>query len=79
METCRALTRMPGLQRFTLQLSGSWFCEPVEKIPVFLEPLRELRVKGCWRLQLPGQLYYVEEIKRVSGVLRERGIECLVC
>ncbi|PLB45532.1 hypothetical protein P170DRAFT_439281 [Aspergillus steynii IBT 23096] len=79
VETCRALTRMAGLQRFTLQLSGSWFCEPVEKIPVFLEPLRELRVKGCWRLQLPRQVYYGEEIRRVSGVLRERGIECLVC
>lgn len=69
---------MSGLQRFTLQLSGSWFCEPVEKIPVFLEPLRGLRVKERWRLQLPGQPYYVKEIRKVDGDLRERGIECLV-
>lgn len=78
VETCRALTSMSGLQRFTLQLSGSWFCEPVEKIPVFLEPLRELRVKGGWRLKLPGQPYYVKEVGKVDGDLRKRGIVCLV-
>lgn len=44
LETCRALTRLPALQSFVLILENSWFCEPVEKLPVFLEPLRGLRV-----------------------------------
>ncbi|PYH98227.1 hypothetical protein BO71DRAFT_345547 [Aspergillus ellipticus CBS 707.79] len=78
VETCQAVTCMPGLQTFTLQLSGSWFCEPVEKIPVFLEPLRELHLRQRWKLQLPQQPYYVEEIRNIDGDLRKRGIECLV-
>ncbi|PYI05797.1 hypothetical protein BO78DRAFT_397899 [Aspergillus sclerotiicarbonarius CBS 121057] len=78
VETCRAVTCMQGLQAFTLQLSGSWFCEPVEKIPVFLEPLRELQLRHRWKLQLPRQPYYVKEIRNIDGDLRKRGIECLV-
>ncbi|EIT79756.1 hypothetical protein Ao3042_03765 [Aspergillus oryzae 3.042] len=78
IETCKALTRMESLQSFTLQLSGSWFCEPVEKIPVFLEPLRELNLKQGWKLQLPKQPYYVKEIRNIDGDLRKRGIDCLV-
>ncbi|KAA8647392.1 hypothetical protein EYZ11_001624 [Aspergillus tanneri] len=78
IDTCQALTRMSGLQSFTLQLSGSWFCEPVEKIPVFLEPLRGLNLKQRWKLQLPGQPYYVKEIRNIDRDLRKRGIECLV-
>ncbi|KAE8132493.1 hypothetical protein BDV38DRAFT_261120 [Aspergillus pseudotamarii] len=78
VETCKALTRMKGLQSFTLQLSGSWFCEAVEKIPVFLEPLRDLNLKQGWKLQLPEQPYYVKEIRNIDGDLRRRGIECLV-
>ncbi|PWY91194.1 hypothetical protein BO70DRAFT_283389 [Aspergillus heteromorphus CBS 117.55] len=74
LETCRAVTRMPALQAFTLQLSGSWFCEPVEKIPVFLEPLRELRLRQRWKLQLPQQPYYVKEIRNIDGDLRKRGL-----
>lgn len=78
VETCLALTDMQGLQTFTLQLSGSWFCEPVEKIPVFLEPLRALHLRQRWKLQLPRQPYYVKEIRNIDGDLRKRGIECVV-
>ncbi|GAQ07151.1 hypothetical protein ALT_4472 [Aspergillus lentulus] len=78
VETCRALTRMEGLQSFTLQLMGNWFCEPVEKIPIFLEPLRELNLKNRWKLQLPRQPYYIKEIRNIDGDLRQRGIDCSV-
>ncbi|RAL11318.1 uncharacterized protein BO97DRAFT_406263 [Aspergillus homomorphus CBS 101889] len=78
VETCRAVTRMQGLQAFTLQLSCNWFCEPVEKLPVFLEPLRELHLRQRWTLQLPRQPYYVQEIRNIDGNLRKRGIECCV-
>lgn len=44
LETCRALARLPCLQSFVLILGNSWFSEPIEKLPVFLEPLRGLRV-----------------------------------
>ncbi|OGM43640.1 hypothetical protein ABOM_008515 [Aspergillus bombycis] len=78
VETCKALTRMKSLQLFTLHLSGSWFCEPVEKLPVFLEPLRDLNLKQRWKLQLPKQPYYVKEVRNIDGDLRKRGIDCLV-
>ncbi|KAL4912792.1 hypothetical protein BDW62DRAFT_193884 [Aspergillus aurantiobrunneus] len=78
IETCCAVTRMKGLQSFTLQLSGSWFCEPVEKLPVFLEPLRELHLRQGWKLQLPRQPYYVKELWNIDGDLRRRGIECAI-
>lgn len=44
LEACRALARLPSLQSFVLILGNSWFSEPIEKLPVFLEPLRGLRV-----------------------------------
>ncbi|KAJ5307639.1 Mutanase [Penicillium atrosanguineum] len=44
LETCRMLNNLPALQSFVLVLGSSWFCEPVEKLPLFLEPLRGLRV-----------------------------------
>ncbi|KAJ5641703.1 hypothetical protein N7490_005703 [Penicillium lividum] len=44
LETCRALARLPALQSFVLVLGGTWFSEPIERLPVFLEPLRGLRV-----------------------------------
>ncbi|KAL4766014.1 uncharacterized protein BDW70DRAFT_127095 [Aspergillus foveolatus] len=82
LETCGALTRMKGLQSFTLHLSGSWFCEPVEKLPVFLEPLRGLHLPGRkrWEVRLPNQPYYVEEVGNgnVGRELRKRGVECRV-
>ncbi|KAF9888321.1 hypothetical protein FE257_008754 [Aspergillus nanangensis] len=78
IETCKALTGMKSLRAFTLQLSGNWFCEPVEKIPVFLEPLRHLKLQQEWMLQLPRQPYYVKEIGNIDGDLRKRGIDCLI-
>ncbi|KAL4979648.1 hypothetical protein BDW66DRAFT_94630 [Aspergillus desertorum] len=82
LETCGAVTRMKGLQSFTLHLSGSWFCEPVEKLPVFLEPLRGLHLPGRkrWEVRLPNQPYYVEEVGNgsVGGELRKRGVDCTV-
>ena len=44
LETCRTLERLPALQSFVLILGSSWYSEPAEKLPAFLEPLRELRV-----------------------------------
>ncbi|KAL4924139.1 uncharacterized protein BDV17DRAFT_275315 [Aspergillus undulatus] len=78
LETCCAVTRMKGLQTFTLQLSGSWFSEPVEKLPVFLEPLRDLHLRQRWKLQLPRQPYYAKEIRNIDGDLKGRGIDCVV-
>ncbi|PYH49070.1 uncharacterized protein BP01DRAFT_287939 [Aspergillus saccharolyticus JOP 1030-1] len=78
VETCRAVTHMRGLQTFTLELDCNWFCEPVEKLPVFLEPLRELHLRQQWTLQLPRQPYYVQEVGNIGRELRERGIECCV-
>ncbi|KAJ5676239.1 hypothetical protein N7462_009136 [Penicillium macrosclerotiorum] len=51
LDTCRALKRLPALRSFVLVLASSWFREPIEKLPVFLEPLRGLRVRprrGGW-------------------------------
>ncbi|RDW93941.1 uncharacterized protein DSM5745_01263 [Aspergillus mulundensis] len=82
LETCAAITRMKGLQDFTLQLSGAWFCESVEKLPVFLEPLRGLRLVGRkkWVVVLPNQPVYVQDVRSgfVDGVLGKRGVECRV-
>ncbi|OJJ46945.1 hypothetical protein ASPZODRAFT_151547 [Penicilliopsis zonata CBS 506.65] len=78
VETCQALTRMKGLQAFTLSLSVNWFCEPVEKIPVFLEPLRDLNLKKGWAVHLPEQPYYLHEMASIGSVLRSRGIDCVL-
>ncbi|KAL4998840.1 hypothetical protein BDV10DRAFT_166406 [Aspergillus recurvatus] len=82
LKTCGAVTRMKGLQSFTLRLNGSWFCEPVEKLPVFLEPLKGLNLpeRNRWEVRLPNQPYYVEEVGNgnVGGELRKRGVECRV-
>ncbi|KAJ5988721.1 hypothetical protein N7481_003931 [Penicillium waksmanii] len=45
LETCRTLNRLPSLRSFVLVLGNNWFSEPVEKLPIFLEPLRGLRVQ----------------------------------
>lgn len=50
LETCRVLNKLPELQSFVLLLGSSWFCEPVEKLPVFLEPLSGLSVNCPRRL-----------------------------
>lgn len=80
IETCAALKQMDSLRSFTLSLAGNWFCEPVEKIPVFLDPLRNLRLRGggAWSLVLPGQPYYIEEVGRIKEWLRGRGVNCVI-
>ncbi|CAI7675131.1 unnamed protein product [Penicillium pancosmium] len=45
LETCRTLNQLPSLRSFVLVLGNNWFSEPVEKLPIFLEPLRGLRVQ----------------------------------
>lgn len=61
-------------------MAGNWFCEPVEKIPIFLSPLRNLRLSGGedWALVLPNQPYYVEEVKTIHYQLRESGLDCVI-
>lgn len=69
---------MKGLQSFSLVLEGNWFAEPVEKIPIFLEPLRGLRLGKRWTLVLPDQPYYAREVERIGKALKGRGIEAVV-
>ncbi|CAI7620994.1 unnamed protein product [Penicillium manginii] len=45
LETCRALNGLPTLRSFVLVLGNNWFSEPVEKLPIFLEPLRGLTIQ----------------------------------
>ncbi|KAJ6171916.1 hypothetical protein N7470_000983 [Penicillium chermesinum] len=42
LETCASLSHLPGLRSFTFILGSTWFSEPIEKLPVFLDPLRAL-------------------------------------
>lgn len=49
LETCRALARLPALHSFVLVLGSGWYSEPVEKLPVFLEPLRGLPIQHSRR------------------------------
>lgn len=67
---------MDSLRSFTLCMAGNWFCEPVEKIPIFLAPLRQLQRR--WMLVLPNQPYYVEEAESIQRELRAWGLDCKV-
>lgn len=78
IETCQAVLAMRGLQTFSLILEGNWFAESVEKIPVFLEPLRNLRLGREWTLVLPDQPYYAREVERIGEELKDRGAEAVV-
>ncbi|OXV09672.1 hypothetical protein Egran_02566, partial [Elaphomyces granulatus] len=78
VDTCKAIFRMKRLEHFTLHLTGNWFGEPVEKIPTFLEPLRGLRLKQTWKILLPAQPYYRNEIGRLNVILQKKGMDCLV-
>ncbi|KAJ5574371.1 uncharacterized protein N7459_008798 [Penicillium hispanicum] len=49
LETCRTLAQLPALQSFALVLGSSWYSESVEKLPVFLEPLRGLPIQRSRR------------------------------
>lgn len=76
IDTCNAILRMKGLEDFTLHLTSNWFGEPVEKIPIFLAPLRELRLRRRWKILLPPQPYYKNEISRLNTMLQKEGIDC---
>jgi hypothetical protein len=79
IDTCKAILRMKGLENFTLHLTGNWFGEPVEKVPVFLEPLRGLNLKHSqrrWEILLPPQPYYKNEVSRLNEIMRKEGIDC---
>lgn len=73
---------MKGLEEFTLHLTANWFSEPIEKIPAFLEPLRGLSLshspksRGRWKIHLPPQPYYYNEINRLTEMMQRDGLEC---
>lgn len=82
IDTCHAIRRMKGLEEFTLHLTANWFSEPIEKIPAFLEPLRGLSLshspksRGRWKIHLPPQPYYYNEINRLTEMMQRDGLEC---
>lgn len=50
LRTCAAISHVAasaGLREFRLILEGRWFAEDVERVPVFLEPLRNLSLSRC--------------------------------
>ncbi|KAJ5992325.1 hypothetical protein N7451_008049 [Penicillium sp. IBT 35674x] len=68
VETCRALALLPTLKSFVLVLGRTWFSEPVEKLPVFLEPLRGLRVQQRSRSRtIRRQVKALDEYELGSG------------
>jgi hypothetical protein len=79
IETCTAVLRMKGLESFTLHLTANWFGEPVEKVPIFLEPLRRLDLKHPlrrWKTLLPPQPYYKAEVRRLNEMMQKEGFGC---
>ncbi|KAJ5581942.1 hypothetical protein N7535_000562 [Penicillium sp. DV-2018c] len=48
-ETCLALSQLSSLRSFVLVLESNWFCEPVERLIGFLEPLRGIVVRSVGR------------------------------
>ncbi|KAJ5131045.1 uncharacterized protein N7515_007084 [Penicillium bovifimosum] len=48
-ETCLALSQLSSLRSFVLVLESNWFCEPVERLVGFLEPLRGIVVRSVGR------------------------------
>ena len=78
VDTCKIILRMKRLEHFTLHLTGNWFGEPVEKIPTFIEPLKALRLKQTWKILLPAQPYYRNEIGRLNVILQKKGMDCSV-
>lgn len=70
LETCRTLNCLPALRSFVLVLGSSWFSEPVEKLPIFLEPLRGLqiqRLQHCHRWGSTTLWLNPEPVKNLSG------------
>lgn len=74
IETCRAILLIDCLEEFTLRLTGNWFGEAIEKVPIFLDPLRSLRLRDWprrkWKLYLPSQSYYRVKIVELNELLR---------
>ncbi|KAJ6110636.1 hypothetical protein N7486_002871 [Penicillium sp. IBT 16267x] len=66
LEACRALGRLPTLTSFVLVLNRTWFSEPIEKLSVFLEPLRGLRVQRRSRT-IGRQVKGIDEYELGSG------------
>jgi hypothetical protein len=48
-ETCLALSQLSALRSFVLVLESNWFCEPVERLVGFLEPLRGIVLRSVGR------------------------------
>lgn len=82
IETCKAILLLKDLEEFTLHLTGNWFGEPIEKVPVFLDPLRDLHLRGGpdrkWRIYLPPQPYYKMEIAKLNELMVKEGMFCEV-
>ncbi|KAE8551742.1 hypothetical protein EYB25_005632 [Talaromyces marneffei] len=80
IETCKAILLLKNLEEFTLHLTGNWFGEPIEKVPVFLDPLRDLHLRDWpgrkWRIYLPPQPYYKMEIARLNELMMKERIFC---
>ncbi|KAH8693737.1 hypothetical protein BGW36DRAFT_383603 [Talaromyces proteolyticus] len=80
VETCKAILLMKNLEDFTLHLTGNWFGEPIEKVPVFLEPLRGLSLKNHphrrWKILLPPQPYYKKAATKLSDMMQKERIYC---
>jgi hypothetical protein len=71
---------MKNLEDFTLHLTGNWFGEPIEKVPVFLEPLKGLCLKNHpqrrWKILLPPQPYYKKETTKLNDMMQKESIYC---
>ncbi|QKX62764.1 uncharacterized protein TRUGW13939_09929 [Talaromyces rugulosus] len=80
VETCKAILLMKNLEDFTLHLTGNWFGEPIEKVPVFLEPLKGLCLKNHpqrrWKILLPPQPYYKKETTKLNDMMQKESIYC---
>lgn len=78
IETCKAILLMKNLEEFALHLTGNWFGEPIEKVPIFLEPLRSLHLQRKWKIFLPPQPYYNKETTKLNGLMERENIYCEV-
>ncbi|KAJ5094237.1 hypothetical protein N7456_010098 [Penicillium angulare] len=67
LETCNALKTLPKLRSFVLTLGYKWYSEPVEKLPLFLAPLRDLLIQRSRSLPLRSSNKFSEEKRGSSG------------
>ncbi|KAJ5722422.1 hypothetical protein N7488_000457 [Penicillium malachiteum] len=66
-ETCRVLSKLPTLKSFVLVLGSTWYSESVERLPIFLEPLRGLRVQRSRFGTRRDRLFDEDEFSSESG------------